>query len=113
MKSLYNLVGMRHHPNAEILLREVEDEEGIVVLRREPDNKFDHNAIQALVFFVADSSNSPYEGTIVGYVKREQAVILAKKMDDAKVTTLNAKIVRNYGSYVEIEVEDPKPETAT
>lgn len=103
MKSLYNLVGMGHHPNALTVIQQLGDDAEIE-LHREPENPYDPNAI------VAVHADQQGNEITLGHIKRAHAAVLAKEMDAAGKTEIEAKIVRNHGSYVEVEVEDPKME---
>lgn len=101
MKSLITLVGMKHHPPALQALAACSDGKELLLVR-EPTNKYDPNAIQVVM--------------LLGYVKKEQAAKLAPTMDDWVNTTGDlgvrpAKLVRNEGTYVELEIEEPEVRT--
>lgn len=104
MKSLLTLVGMKHHPPALRALSIAPDGTELLLVR-EPANKYDPNAIQVVM--------------ILGYIKKERALALAPRMDascwsrhgevsNPITPTLAAKLVRNEGTYVELEIEEPE-----
>lgn len=70
MKSIYPIVGMRHRgPEAERLVRELKAGDQ-VVLRRDPQNRFDRNAVMIMVGVLH-----------VGFVPKAMAARLAPSMD--------------------------------
>jgi len=58
-----------------------------VRLQREPDNRFDGNAIQVLM---SDKKYGLLEGQHIGYVRRGTAETIAPRMDEGSVTVLSA-----------------------
>lgn len=97
MKALYALVGMAYSPlglkTTNSLL------EGMpLILLREPTNSHDPNAVAVYVR--------------VGYIRAKQATSLAPKMDAAATSILSAKVSRNEGNYIELEVEEPHSHTS-
>lgn len=99
MKSLLALVGISQALGP--TLTEDIGEDVDVLLVREPANPYDNNAIKVYI--------------PIGYIKKEQAAKLAPKLDvDADTTedrfgppTWDGKIIRNHGTYAEIEIEEP------
>ena len=88
-----SIVGMKFHPGASDKLRET-PAGTVVTLEREPDNRFDPNAIRCVV-----------GGLICGYIPKAQAVRLAEDMDAGKPVT--ATLVE--ATKLHIEVEDAPP----
>lgn len=102
MKSLLTLVGLKHHnPKRAAELQNGE----IVTLRREPENKFDKNAIAV---YAQDGTGSEPEDVKIGYVKATEAATLAIKLDATEVVGFDGTVVRNEGTYVELEIEEPE-----
>ena len=70
----YAIVGMKHR-GAEALVASLPPDEPLLLIR-EPDNKFDPNAVQVWA-----------RGRHVGYVPKTQNAVLAKFIDDVGIPT--------------------------
>lgn len=95
MKHLIALVGMKHR-GTEALVASLPQGEPLV-LKREPDNKFDPRAVQVWA-----------RGQHVGYLKASQNAPIALAMDDALldfVAEMPAKLAIDGGRWPMAEVE--------
>ena len=88
MKTYSRVVGMHFHPGAGDKLMET-PEGYTVVLCREPENPHDPNAIACKI-----------DRVMVGYVPRDMAVDLAKKIDAG--TPVDATLIGYNGLEIEI-----------
>lgn len=73
MKTLYPVVGARHWPDAALILEKLATGTALI-LRREPDNAFDKNAIQVLVEIDGEEKH-------IGYIPKRDNPSLAMAMD--------------------------------
>jgi hypothetical protein len=95
MKSLLNLVGTTFKRHSKEVVSLLSDGTPLLLMP-EPDNPHDNNAILVLL--------------PLGYVKKEQAALLAAKLNRDCITAYDAKFIRGHGSYAEIEIEEPEAE---
>jgi len=99
MKMLVALVGMKYQGGEAIVAALPNG--APLVLKREPDNRFDPAAVQ--VWIMKDDGS---EGRHVGYIKATQARPIAAYMDQAlKGEPLKAKLAVDGGRWPMVEVE--------
>ena len=103
------LVGMRHHEGAAEALSELGfgDE---LILKREPENAFDENAIQV---FAAIDKGVETQRILLGYIAREFAAEWAPVFDEHGVPEAHLTFSSEGRPRVEIEVEDDDQEGET
>jgi hypothetical protein len=93
MKSLLNLVGSKHRPHGSDITPLLDDGTPLLLVR-DPNNPHDPNAIGVYI--------------AIGFIKASQAAQLAPKLDANCDATWDATIVRNGGSWIELEIEEPE-----
>ena len=95
------LVGMRHHPGAPEALSDLGFGDSLI-LKREPENQYDENAIQ--VFTPA--------GVLLGYIKREFAADWAGAFDSDGIPSATLTFESSGWPQVSIDLEDEPNMTA-
>ena len=97
MKSIYSIVGMKFRPGMVEFVASLPIGEPLQ-LRREPDNKFDPNAVQVWA-----------RAAHVGYIKGSQAAEVAQNMDANSASMLRANLAISNDGWPMAEVDESPP----
>jgi hypothetical protein len=79
-KSIYSVVGMQHHHNAEGIVAAMKKGDPMELVR-DPENRYDPHAVQVWA-----------RGQLIGFIKGSEVKNLAYRMDKQKAERLPARL---------------------